>query len=87
MNETVTWKGYTLHELRLQRIVTETKIEIVKARVMRDGNKIKETSVPAPFSAPLFKKIAGALDYADYMIMAFTIGRKVMRLFRRKKKK
>ncbi len=86
MNMNPTWKGYTLEELRLQRIVTETKIEIVKAKLYKEGSQLKENSIPAPFASPLFKKLIGALDYADYMVMAFSIGRKVMKLIRRKKK-
>lgn len=86
MNMNPTWKGYTLEELRLQRIVTETKIEIVKAKLYKEGSQLKENSIPAPFASPLFKKLIGALDYADYMVMAFSIGRRVMKLIRRKKK-
>lgn len=86
MNMNPKWKGYTLEELRLQRIVTETKIEIVKAKMHKEGSQLKENSIPAPFASPLFKKLIGALDYADYMVMAFSIGRKVMKLIRRKKK-
>lgn len=86
MNITPKWKGYTLQELRIQRIITETKIEIVKSKVLQDSNKLKESSIPAPFGSPLFKKVIGALDYADYAIMAFSIGRRVMKLLRRKKK-
>lgn len=86
MNTSQTWKGYTLQELRLRRIVTETKIEILKAKVFKDGNNLKQISVPAQFTSPIFKKIIGALDYADYMVMAFSIGRRVVKLLRRRKK-
>lgn len=86
MNTSPKWKGYTLQDLRIQRLVTETKIEIVKAKILKDGNYLKENSIPAPFTSPLFKKIIGALDYADYMIMAFSIGRRVTKLLRRRKK-
>lgn len=86
MKTTPTWQGYTLQELRLRRIVTETKIEILKAKVFNDSNDLKKNSVPAPFASPIFKKLMGALDYADYMVMAFSIGRKVVKLLKRKKR-
>lgn len=86
MKTTTSWQGYSLQELRLRRIVTETKIEILKAKVFNDGNDLRKSAVPASFASPVLKKIMGALDYADYMVMAFSIGRKVVKLIKRKKR-
>ena len=86
MNTNSSWKGYTLQELRINRIITETRIEIAKAKLLNDSHTLRSKSKPSSFAPPLFKKFLGALDYADYMVLAFSIGRKEVKLLGRKKR-
>lgn len=79
------WKGYTLDEIRVKRIMCLTRIELEKSKFMTAtqsytnvGNRIS--------SVPIVGKIYSALDYLDYASLAFNIVKKVMRIFRRRKK-
>lgn len=78
------WQGYTLEEIRMRRIVCMTRIELEKAKLLsvtsQYTNPKKRTA-----SMPLLSKLTSALDYFDYASIAFTFGKRIFRLFRRKK--
>ena len=75
------WEGYTLEQLRFRRMVAMAKAEIGRsqmeamARQMTGGSLIK---------SPMVSKLAGALSYVDYAMLAYRLGRTVFRAFRKK---
>lgn len=83
-NSTSPWKGYTLDEIRMRRIISATRIELEKAKMasatQRYTNKDKQF-----FSSPIVSKLTSALDYLDYASLAYSIGKRVFKLFRKKK--
>lgn len=84
-NQTSTWKGYTLDEIRMRRIISATRIELEKAKMAASTQRYtsKDNRLLA---SPIVSKLTNALDYLDYASLAFTIGKRVFKLFRRKKK-
>lgn len=79
------WRGYTLDEIRMRRIISATRIELEKAKMTAATQQytIKDKQF---FSSPIVNKLTSALDYLDYASLAFTIGKRVFKLFRRKRK-
>lgn len=78
------WKGYTLDELRYRRALVEARTEIEKYRLSAMAGQLKERSGFFG-SNSLFSRVAGAISYAEYAILAYRMARKVIPLFRRKK--
>lgn len=81
---TLPWKGYTLDEIRMRRIISSTRIELEKAK-MAAATQQYTGKDKLSFSSPILSKLTNALDYLDYATLAFTIGKKVFKLFRKKK--
>lgn len=79
------WKGYSLEEIRMRRLIGLTHIELQKASL---ANATQHLTHPQKglISSPIISKIAGALDYVDYAILAYNIARKALKIFRRKKR-
>ena len=82
MKENSQWRGYTLDEIRFQRMLTIMRIEIRRQDMIKQvepytsGNRIAGT---------LFGRIAGALNFMDYAMLAITVGRRLYSIFHRKK--
>ncbi len=84
-NQTTPWKGYTLDEIRMHRIISSTRIELEKAKMAAATQQY--TSKENRFvSSPIVSKLTNALDYLDYASLAYTIGKRVFKLFRKRKK-
>ncbi|MDE6692767.1 MAG: hypothetical protein K2K05_05215 [Muribaculaceae bacterium] len=83
-NRTIPWKGYTLDEIRMRRIISTTRIELEKAKMasVTQQYTMKDKKF---FSSPLVSKLTGALDYLDYASLAYTIVKRVFKLFRKRK--
>lgn len=77
------WKGYSIDEIRLRRMVNLAKMEIDKHKIAQITsplvNKTKATA-----NSPIWHKLLGALDFVDYAVLAFSLGSKVFKLFRRR---
>lgn len=84
-NTTLPWKGYTLDEIRMRRIISSTRIELEKAKMASATQQFTNKDRQF-FSSPIVNKLTNALDYLDYASLAFTIGKRVFKLFRRSKK-
>lgn len=86
MDSTITneWKGYTLDEIRVKRIMCLTHIELEKSKFLSSTQNYTNIGSRTS-SVPFLGKIYNALDYLDYASLAFTMVRKVMRIFRHKK--
>lgn len=74
------WSGYSYDELRLQLLLTRTRIELNRSMVMEHGTRLMEKK-----SRPvtMLGRMLGALDYLDYGVLAFKLGRTIFKLFRR----
>ncbi len=88
MNDFI-WKGYSFDELRYQRALTTIKCEMEKEKLMSVVTAAKQGGL-AFFSKGkshgLLNKMLGALDFADYSFLAFKIGRKLYKIFGRRRK-
>lgn len=77
------WKGYSLEELRYARVITLTRIEIEKSKLL-DATAATRESLPIIGSSSvgtLFKSISKI----EYFIIAFKLFRKIAPLFKKKK--
>lgn len=79
------WKGYTLDEIRVKRIMCLTRIELEKSKLLSATQNYTNIGNRTS-TVPLIGKIYNALDYLDYASLAFSLVRKVMRIFRHRKK-
>lgn len=68
------WRGYTLDQLRTQRVLTQTSIIVEKNRL---NSMIETLRSKRNSERNTFKKIINALSAMDYAVLAFGIIRKV----------
>ena len=82
MKKNSQWRGYTLEEIRFQRMLTVMRIEISRQNLLKQlepytsGNRMAGT---------LVGRIAGALNFMDYAMLAITVGRRLYSMFHRNK--
>lgn len=77
------WRGYTLDQLQDERIVNDAKIEIQKSILENRFEYFKQLGG----GKGAFKKVFSAMNYMDYIVLAFTIIKKLSPIFRFFKKK
>lgn len=77
------WRGYTLEELRTQRLVTQARIMVEKAHLdhIAEGFRRREEG-----RRSVLQKILGALDVIDYSVMGYTVIQRLSTLFGRRKR-
>lgn len=91
------FKGYTLEELRYQRALLLLKREFLKEKAVKETKAVKARIPMLNGKSPLASmspqgilgRVAKGLNYADYLMLGFSIfsaGRKMFSLFRKKKK-
>lgn len=68
------WRGYTLDELRTQRVLTQARIIVEKSRLRSNVNTLR---VKRNGERNTFKKIVNALSAVDYAVLALGVVRKV----------
>ncbi|MCM1451529.1 MAG: hypothetical protein NC102_04685 [Clostridium sp.] len=74
------WKGYSYNELRLQTLLMRTRIDLNKSMMMSRGQMfMQKKSKPVT----MLGRMLGALDYLDYGVLAYKLGRTIFKLFRR----
>jgi len=82
------WKGYTLDELRYQRVLVMAKAEMEKIKLINAYDSVVRGVKNGPEGRPgIVGRMLGALSYVDYGIIAFKVGAKLLRAFRMTKKK
>lgn len=87
--ENTNWKGYSFEELRYQRALTTIKCELEKDQLKATLASLKQGGLPLIVGGSkggLMSKILGALDVADYSLIAFKLMHRIFKLFRRKRK-
>lgn len=74
------WKGYTLDEIRFQRLVALAKAEIGKTYMT---SQVKNMTSSHLIKSPMVSKLAGALNYFDYAMLAYRLIRSLSRTFKK----
>ena len=77
-NKPVTWKGYTLAELREQRLVNQARILIERNRLEIAYANVRERRSR---DKSMFRRILGALNAVDYGVMAIGIVKRMTSIF------
>lgn len=82
--QTPGWKGMTLREIQMRRIVVQTRMEIEKYRM---GAGVENLRRKTPFlgSAGVVGRVAGVFTWAEYAFLAVKVFRWVAPLLRRKR--
>ena len=79
MEEVKPWQGYTLEEIRYQRVLTLARIEMEKVKLMSayqtalHGDKTQKTAIG------IIGRMFGALNYFDYGLIAYRLGRQLFK--------
>lgn len=74
------WKGYTLEELRFQRMLALAKADIGKQIFTARVSQLQDA---ATNPSTIAGKLTSALSYFDYAIIAFRLAKSASRLFHR----
>ena len=91
------FKGYTLDELRYQRALIMLKREFLKEKAVQQTQSLRKRIPVINGKSPLsgmspqsmVGRVIRGLNYADYIMLgisAFTAGKKIFSLFKKKKK-
>ncbi len=83
-NATVTepkWRGYSIDELRYRRAFTMARLEIAKERLTTTSRRLYG-GYGMPATSGIVGKLFGSLNYVDYAVLAFRLGKIVYSLFR-----
>lgn len=93
-NPEITFKGYTLEEIRYQRALVTLHKEFCRTKIERLAHNVRNTNPLAPnkkSSLPgkigfVAGKLLGGLNYLDYAMMGFSLFgsvRKIISLFKK----
>lgn len=91
------FKGYSLDELKYQRALLMLKKEFLREKAAKQVEDVKKKIPVINGESPLTKmsasgiigRVAKGLNYADYLMLGFSLfsaGKKLVSLFRKKKK-
>lgn len=92
------FKGYTIEEIRYQRALVAMQADFCKTKILKSFSTVQKINPLSPSSVAgslpkktgsILLKLLNGLNYVDYAILgysAFSSLRKVVSLFRRKKK-
>ncbi|MDE6464632.1 MAG: hypothetical protein K2L16_08400 [Muribaculaceae bacterium] len=80
--DTSDWRGLTLREIQMRRVVVQTRMEIEKYRMGAGVENLKRRT-PLLGSSGMVSRVAGVFSFAEYAFMAFKVIRWVMPLFRK----
>lgn len=81
------WKGYTLDELRYRITVNNARKEIGKERLRNSFIGILQGNISNVTGGDILKRMIGALNIMDYVVLAVKLGRTVRRIHNRYKQK
>lgn len=80
---TTEWHGYTLDELRYERVVTLTRIEIEKSKIIDLAEKTR-SELPL-IGTSTASTLIQSINKLDYIIFIVKLWRKLAPLFKKKK--
>lgn len=75
------WNGYSLDELRYQRAVVLTRLEIQKGRMLQQvqSSGINGDSAARGFAGAILKKFFGNMSFIDYIFIGFKVTKTAMK--------
>lgn len=76
-----TWKGYSLEELRFQRMLALTRIEVERSKLL-DAAEDTRRNLPVVGSATA-STLFSSISKVEYIILAIRLFRKLAPLFRK----
>lgn len=81
------WEGYTLEQLRSQRAMVQQRIASTQKRVDLRAQQVRSSfmSPTRGMGASLCGRMIGALSYLDWIMLAFSLYKKLAPLFAKKK--
>ena len=86
MEQVKPWKGYTLEEIRYQRVLTLARIEMEKVKLMSAYQNVMHGEKSHKAATGIMGRMFGALNYFDYGIIAYRLGRQVFKTVGRLRK-
>lgn len=66
--------------MRFKRLMNATVLEIEKAKLMEQFSTARH---PQAVARPIVAKLLGSLNYLDYAVLAFRLGKRLIRIFRK----
>lgn len=69
------WRGYTLEELRTQRVVTQARILIERNRLELAYSNVRERRAR---DKSVIRRVLGALTAVDYAVMGIGVAKRLM---------
>ncbi len=79
------WKGYSLDELRYRIAVSTTRKEIEIERIKSGFRMMTQENSVSGVGFDILKRMVGALNILDYAVIAFKLGLKLRRIYRKLK--
>lgn len=79
------WKGYSLDELRYRIAVGTIRKEIEIERIKSGFRMMTHENVVPGMGFDILKRMVGALNILDYAVVAFKVGLKLRRIYRKLK--
>lgn len=86
-NHDPNWKGYTLEELNYRRAYNAARLEIQKQRIASNYRHLATNFNPTVKATGLMGKILGSLSVLDYGLMAFKLGKRILSITGRFRKR
>ena len=75
------WKGYTLDELRTERMLNQVRIAACRQRLAQSSQQAVR---PQRIASTVMDTVLRILSVYDYVTIGIAVGRRLMRLFRKK---
>lgn len=86
-DKTPMWNGYTLEELRGQRTLVAAHIMIEQHRLEHRVGLLRQSFTEHGRSRKTFAgRIMAAMSVMDWAVLAFSVGRRVLPMLRKKKR-
>lgn len=75
------WRGYTLDELRTEKVLNQVRIAVCKQRLTMSTQQAVR---PQRIASTVMDTVMRMLSVYDYVTIGIAVGRRLMRLFRKK---
>lgn len=85
-HDNVAWKGYTIDEIRYQRALTMARMEIERERLFASAGNIYK-GIEQQSSSGIMGRLLSGLNYVDYVMLAFKLGRSLFNIFGRSRRR
>lgn len=81
-HENPNWKGLTLREMQMRRIVVQTRMEIEKYRMSAAMENLRDKT-PLIGQSGILRRLSGMFSIAEYAMMGFKVIKWIVPLFKR----